>query len=474
MTHKMYGFLTMVSVVALTGLTACNDTGFSMNPTAKAELDKLKANPTPTSTPTQLPTDPPAVCFPPTCAAPPAGCNYVDSVIVNGCLKSCGTLKCTPIDPPVPTPTATATPTPTPTVTATPTPTVTPTPTPTVTATPTPTVTVTPTPTPTAKPPVAKQDAYNVTANTTAKVDMLFCIDNSGSMSNKQKVLSDSVDTFIGQFVMRGVDFHIGVVTTDVSSTSASYWASKLPGYLDVNRGRLASKYERYLTSSSANTVDKFKVNAKVGTSGSGDEQCFASMLFALDTGMLATGGFNEGFVRDDALLSMIVVSDEDENVGRNNPGETVDGLIARMKSRLAAVKGPNSRGYSFDFVINKTATAPASISYPLSAGANFYPNFYLKAADAFVAKTYDVLKNFGGDLAKIGGDIINQAEKEFKLTQKPIDGTIIVKIDGKTIALDGVNGYTYHADRNTIELWGAALASSPGAKITIDYQYAQ
>ncbi len=467
MTRRTYGILvTMVSVVGLMGLSACNDTGFSVSSLGQKEPDK--------TTPTGVPTDPP-MCFPPSCAAPPVGCNYVDPIITNGCLKSCGTLKCTP--PPTPTPTVTPTPSPTPVVTATPSPTPSPKPSP----TPTPTVTVTPSPTPTVKPPVAKQDAYNALDNTTAKVDMLFCIDNSGSMADKQQVLSDSINTFIGQFVVRGVDFHIGVVTTDVSSTDANYWAGKLPGYIEPNRGRLISKYTdstgagRYLTSSTTGVVEKFKANSKPGTSGSGDEQCFASMLYALDTAMIAPGGFNEGFVRDDALLSMIVVSDEDEDVAKNNPGETVDGLIARMKSRIGAVKGPNSRGYSFDFVINKTQTKPsAAIAYPLVNGTNFYPNFYLKAADAFVAKTYDVLKNFGADLAAIGGAIINQAEKEYKLTQKPILGSIVVKIDGKVIAVDGTNGYTYHADRNTIELWGDALTSSPGRKITIDYLYAQ
>jgi len=293
-------------------------------------------------------------------------------------------------------------------------------------------------------------------------------------MADKQQVLADSVNTFIGQFVMRGVDFHIGIVTSDISSTSATYWASKLPGYIDVNRGRLASKYERYLTSSSTSVVDKFKVNAKLGTSGSGQEQCFGSMLHALADPMIASGGFNEGFVREDVLLSMIVVIYEDENVGLNNPGETVDGLIARMKSRIAAVKGANSRGYSFDFVINKSATKPAgTITYPLSSSStHYYPNFYFKAAEAFVAKTYNVLVNFGADLAKIGGDIINQAEKEFKLSYKPVAGSIVVKIDGQAVPNNGTDGYTYHSDRNTIELWGAALMSSPGSKITIDYRY--
>jgi hypothetical protein len=56
----------------------------------------------------------------------------------------------------------------------------------------------------------------------------------------------------------------------------------------------------------------------------------------------------------------------------------------------------------------------------------------------------------------------------------KPIASSIVVKIDGVVIAADSTNGYIYHADRSTIELVGAALVKSAGAKITVDYQYYQ
>lgn len=314
-------------------------------------------------------------------------------------------------------------------------------------------------------------DKFNVPAADTAKVDMLFCVDNSGSMSDKQQVLADSVNTFIGKFVTGGVDFHIGIVTTDTDSTSSTYWSSRLPNYITPNRGRLLSRYtEKFLTKNSSNVVDKMKNNAKVGTSGSGSEQCFNSMLYALEDAMLVSGGYNEGFVREDALLSMIIVSDEDENIAN---GEGVAGRIARMKSRIATVKGPNSRGYSFDFVINTTAAKPATITYPLSSGANYYPNFYLAAADAFVAKTYDVLKNFGSDLATIGSNIVTQAQSSFKLSNKPNPVTsIVVKLDGKVVAADAVDGYVYDASNNTISLKGATLQASPGGLLTIDYLY--
>ncbi|MBS1961876.1 MAG: hypothetical protein JST04_06655 [Bdellovibrionales bacterium] len=373
----------------------------------------------------------------------------------------------TPTNPaPSPTPTVTPKPSPTPTNPA-------PSPTPTVTATPSPTPTSpAPSPTPTVVP-KAGADKFNVPALDSPKVDMLFCIDNSGSMADKQQVLADSMSTFIGLFVAGGVDYHIGVVTTDTDSTDAKYWSNRLPNYVTPNRGRLLSRYtEKFLSKNSSSVVDKMKANAKVGTSGSGSEQCFNSMLYALDDSILGVGGFNEGFVRDDALLSMIVVSDEDEDI-RN--GEGVAGRIDRMKKRISAIKGPNSRGFSFDFVINKTASKPGSpVTYPLdNSNIHPYPNFYFAAADAFVSKTYDVLKNFGSDLAKIGSDIVVASTSQFKLSNKPNPASsIVVKLDGKLVAADPVNGYVYDASNNSITLKGDALAASPGGVLTIDYLY--
>jgi hypothetical protein len=123
--------------------------------------------------------------------------------------------------------------------------------------------------------------------------------------------------------------------------------------------------------------------------------------------------------------------------------------------------------------VIDLNAKAPLTpVTYPLKTGETAYPNAYLKASDKMGCRKLNISKEWGGDLAKIGYDIVNQAEKEFKLSAKPIVSTIVVKIDGKVIAADPKNGYVYHADRNTIELFGNALAASAGAKLTIDYQY--
>lgn len=310
---------------------------------------------------------------------------------------------------------------------------------------------------------------YNAPRMETTKVDMLFVVDNSGSMAGEQKILADSFASFIDQFYKRDVDFHIGVITTDVSNAGNSkYWTGKLSGFVDPDMGRLLSKTtgERFLNRDSLDLINKFKANVKVGTSGSGSEQGLNSVSLALDDSKLK-GGFNDGFLRDDAMLSVIVVSDENEDI-RNK--ESIDQRIDRVVNRLKQLKGADSRGYRLDFVVNSSVN-PVAYSYPLP-GEAFYPEVYLAAATKTSSKVLDIQKNFGSELVGIGGDIINQAQSEFKLTEKAIAGSVKVKIDGKSIAADPVDGFVFHADRNTVELKGAALSSSPGAKIVIEYQY--
>jgi len=308
---------------------------------------------------------------------------------------------------------------------------------------------------------------FNISASGDAKVDMLFCVDNSGSMSQEQQVLADSMNTFIGQFVTRGIDFHLGMVTTDVTTNN---WSSKLPGYVQPARGRLLSKYsEKYLTSSSLNVVEKFKANTKPGTSGDGSEQCFNSILYALENSMISSGGFNEGFMRDDSLLAVVIFSDENENLAN---GETVQQRIERMRSRLSALKGPNSRGFSIDFVVDKNASAPAGgVTYPLGNTTNSYPDFYLKAAVSFGSQTYNIKQNVGASIAQIGANAANAAEKEFRLSAVPLAGSLSVKVDGVVIVADPANGYVYKASTNSVELFGTAIPR-PGARVTIEYMY--
>ena len=61
-----------------------------------------------------------------------------------------------------------------------------------------------------------------------AKVDVLFVIDNSGSMMEEQQSLGANFAAFMSAAIESGVDYHIGVTTTGLDSSSGGW--SQCPG----------------------------------------------------------------------------------------------------------------------------------------------------------------------------------------------------------------------------------------------------
>lgn len=57
---------------------------------------------------------------------------------------------------------------------------------------------------------------------TTPAVDILWVVDNSCSMDAEQTALTDNFDAFMGYFIDSGLDWHVGVVSTDMTSFSHS------------------------------------------------------------------------------------------------------------------------------------------------------------------------------------------------------------------------------------------------------------
>ena len=129
------------------------------------------------------------------------------------------------------------------------------------------------------------------------EVDILLVVDDSCSMEDEQTKLGEGFDRFVEFFDVADVDYHIGVITTD---TDAYVRSGKLVG----------SGSDRIIDRDTDNADDVFRANVNVGTSGWPYEKGFDAAALALSDDLLE--GHNEGFLRDDALLSIIFVSDEE------------------------------------------------------------------------------------------------------------------------------------------------------------------
>ena len=315
---------------------------------------------------------------------------------------------------------------------------------------------------------VSKADSFLISGAIAPKIDVLFCVDNSGSMADNQKVLADSFAGFIQGFTLAGLDFHIGIVTTDVDSTRSSIWRSRLPEYAGANRGLLLSRFqnEHFLTAQTSDLVSKFQTNVGVGTHGSSREQCLNSFIYTLQNSVGANSAWNSGFFRNNSLLSFVVVSDENEDI---QDGETIQSRVTRLKAGLSSLEGVASRGARFDFIMNLNVSPPGV--EPAPGAIQFYPARYLAASSLLSGHNYDIAQNFSRDLLTISEGMVQQASHEYTLSEKPRDSQALqVRLDGILVQADSMNGYVYHADRNSIELKGTVLGTAVGKTLVVTY----
>jgi hypothetical protein len=151
-------------------------------------------------------------------------------------------------------------------------------------------------------------------------VDFLFVIDNSGSMSAQQAQLLNSFNGFITaiQDSLDQVDsYHVGVITSDNYTGNApgcqtiGDLVSETHGFDAANQvcTPFADGY-RFATDDD-DLIEKFPCMAHVGTGGSPIEQPVTALIAALDPAKAVNGGCNEQFIRDEAILVVVIVTDD-------------------------------------------------------------------------------------------------------------------------------------------------------------------
>ncbi len=157
------------------------------------------------------------------------------------------------------------------------------------------------------------------------QLDILFVVDNSGSMADEQQKLGQRISSFLAS--LYDVDWHVGITTTDV--TNGKYG---LQGDLLNFSG--SSTY--ILTKNTPNFEKAFqntivRPESYQGCSGSdcpsGDEQPLAAAMMAI--GKRDTS--NKGFFRKNADLGLLILSDEDEMSTGPSGATTAEDLLAEM-----------------------------------------------------------------------------------------------------------------------------------------------
>lgn len=289
------------------------------------------------------------------------------------------------------------------------------------------------------------------------QVDILWVIDNSVSMGDEQEELANRFGEFITAMGSVGLEWQIAIVTTDMETSGES--------------GRIQGG-PLILTPETENYENKFKrIATEVGLEGSDKEAGIDAAIQALSEPLISTD--NAGFVRDEAKLSIIYLSDENDCTNR--------GAMAGMDGE-ACYSHPDLLVPVADLITEYTALksdpnmlkVSAIVGPDVSEGcAGAVPGFrYRTMAEAFGGLTASICEE---DFTEIMTELGLQSAglyTSFRLTYAAVLGTIEVYVDDVSIAESETDGWTYDETYQILYFNGASVPDY-GTTITVEYEVA-
>lgn len=311
------------------------------------------------------------------------------------------------------------------------------------------------------------------------RVDVLWMIDNSGSMANSQSNLANNFPSFITNFQNSGFDFKIAVTKSDaymaLPAWTSFYNQNPKPGAFQGGTQAEIAKFRDgngtthtgfFVIDNNTPSINSvFMTNIKQGTSGSGDERSFQSFKAALESPL------NVGFLRPGAFLAVILVTDEEDfshdgtqyldfdwtNPALHTTQSYVDYLDGKTMSSGA------TRRYSVNSVSIKDQTCLDSLGGTASA-----KKIAVRVQD-LVTKTgginASICGNFANELENISSSIISLAT-QFYLNADPVVSTIQVFVDGSQLP---ANAWTYSAAANSV-VFNSGYIPPSGANISVAF----
>jgi hypothetical protein len=148
-------------------------------------------------------------------------------------------------------------------------------------------------------------------------IDVLFVIDNSGSMGEEQTNLTANFPGFITVLDQSGLDYRVAVTTTgrDYNYAMTFPVGGAIPMSQDGGDNgtmlKTAAMTRRWIEKTDPDVAGTFTAVATVGTGGPSDEMPLSAMRDAFEERM--SDGTNAGFHRPEALLAIVFLTDEED-----------------------------------------------------------------------------------------------------------------------------------------------------------------
>lgn len=254
------------------------------------------------------------------------------------------------------------------------------------------------------------------------EVDILFVVDNSGSMGDMQSSISANSSVFITALNAAGADFRIAVITTDDPNFVGPV--------LDPTYPSLETEFQSQIL---------------VGTSGSAMEPGLQMAYEATSTGGDADP--LGSFMRPDATFSVVFISDEDDRSSASVSSFYVP-WFQSLKSNPSKV------------ILNAVADDPYGTD---SCGD---PAFRYDEAVTATSGIFTSIcsTDWAVDLEDLANGSIT-SNLDFHLSELAIESTIEVYVNGAPV----YTGWTYDPVENAV-VFEQTTAPSEGANIDITY----
>ncbi len=241
------------------------------------------------------------------------------------------------------------------------------------------------------------------------RVDFLWVVDNSNSMREEQQALADVAGTFFDALEVSGVDFRLGVVTTDGETLRGGGFT---------------------------NSLTEFQTRVQVGQNGIGRE---AGLEFAVRAVERARDAVDpEEAFRSDAVPVIIFFSDEDaENL---QSVEVYAQALGEEGVLPFAIVGPRPRG----------CTA-------VGRGVAAVGESYIQVTEALNGSSASICAaNLDDSISEILVAAAGAASTT-QLQEQPISGSIEVQLGSDRVARSRSNGFDYEPTANSVLFFGEA-----------------
>ncbi len=257
-----------------------------------------------------------------------------------------------------------------------------------------------------------------------AIIDVIWVVDNSGSMSTFQQNLASNVGFFINVFINGSADYRVAVITTD------SY------------------EFNDFISAGDPNAEIAMSSMILVGLGGSGNEAGIAMAERSLKIGDAKPGG---NFFREEATLIIIFVSDERDHSGSwSNYISFFDTVKPQGKFVPYGVFGDVPNGCSY---------SNGNIFRSADAGLGYW-----NLIDHYGGTWFSICSNdWGVQLQQLAHEVTSR--DVFILENlDPIVDTIEVKVNGQI-----THDWSYESSLNAVVFNNGHIPEA-GQTITVDY----